>query len=420
MTPNQQKSLTGESDVYPLSASLNLSSPSSDQSLSLSKSFDHSISSSQSDQTNLKSVNYEKESASLRHFQQEKRLPQLVSPISDQTNFVSKSFEKVPKNRSPMSVPTDKFGRSGKRHRRESKSKESRHYRECDILESPTVYYRSNVADKQSDYEDIWGTETLTTFKPIKSPNAEAENWKGEMKITPDLLEKLDRPSPLTPLHDNRVDRNRLNLHVNTQAAVQTTASECEKDSEHKQNSPFYAEPADAIVVRRKTKQPFNKSRHSDPSSFNNWPVSANPYLSGGTILDRIDSHNDLTEEPQSKAKPSVSVDNIVGLKTKDSESKLKAIQKPRNAVKAKPVQPPKVGNKIMGKRDQSWTVDSSWEFIGNEENEVRESERRFPSIEQQMDSESAEYKCTVQQMITQRLVPLSDPGAVHFPFSKN
>lgn len=408
MTPSQQKCLSGESDQDPSSASLNLSSPCSEQSTSLSKSFEQNISSPQSDQTNFKSANYEKENVSLRHFQQENRLQQLVSPVSDKTNLVSKSFEKTQKNRSPVSTPTDKFGRSGKRHRRESKTKESRHYQESDILESPTVYYRSNIADKQSDYEDIWGTETLSTFKPVKSPVTEVESWKTEEKVefkrTPDLLEKLDKPSSQTTLYDDRKDRNRLNLHVNTQSTFQsyinTTIMEQQPGTEHKQSSPFYAEPADAIIVRRKAKTSFGKIRHSDPSFFNNWPLTTNPYLSGGNILERIDSQNDVSEEQHTKAKPSLSVDNIVGLKNKESETKLKGFQKGRNIVRGKPVQPPKVGNRAMG--SMGWAVDSSWEFIGHEENE-KEGERRFPSIEQQMDSEESDRVCTVQQIISQR-----------------
>ncbi|XP_058826014.1 protein sprint isoform X2 [Topomyia yanbarensis] len=60
---------------------------------------------------------------------------------------------------------------------RRSKRKESKHYQESDILESPSVYCRSNLGDKISDYEDIWtqdnnGNTTLikldkvSTFKP--------------------------------------------------------------------------------------------------------------------------------------------------------------------------------------------------------------------------------------------------------------
>uniref|UniRef100_A0A182RGX8 Protein sprint n=1 Tax=Anopheles funestus TaxID=62324 RepID=A0A182RGX8_ANOFN len=39
---------------------------------------------------------------------------------------------------------------------RRNKRKESKHYQESDILESPSVYCRSTLVDKISDYEDIW------------------------------------------------------------------------------------------------------------------------------------------------------------------------------------------------------------------------------------------------------------------------
>lgn len=60
---------------------------------------------------------------------------------------------------------------------RRNKRKESKHYQESDILESPSVYCRSNLGDKISDYEDLWTQDSngnttlikgdkLSTFKP--------------------------------------------------------------------------------------------------------------------------------------------------------------------------------------------------------------------------------------------------------------
>lgn len=56
-------------------------------------------------------------------------------------------------------------------HKQKRRHRLSRHYQESDILESATVtsnYHRSTVADKISDYEDIWGPDNsgLSTFKP--------------------------------------------------------------------------------------------------------------------------------------------------------------------------------------------------------------------------------------------------------------
>lgn len=145
--------------------------------------------------------------------------------------------------------------------------KESQHYREFDILsETPNVYYRSELGDKQSDYEDVWVGESLKTFKPdVKKP---------------DLLEKLSR-SPV----EGEVEGG-------------------------KQNSPFYAEPADSIkpeVVRRFPRTSPTAARHSDPAHFAHWPSSGNPYLSGGNLLPRIDSRTELTD--------SRSADNILTMR---------------------------------------------------------------------------------------------------------
>lgn len=74
---------------------------------------------------------------------------------------------------SPMSVetPTGRIRRSTKAR------KESKHYQESDILESPQVYCRSALGDKISDYEDLWtqtelnnsikrGGQLLSSFRP--------------------------------------------------------------------------------------------------------------------------------------------------------------------------------------------------------------------------------------------------------------
>lgn len=58
-------------------------------------------------------------------------------------------------------------------------------------MDSPTVYYRSSVGDKISDYEDIWGPDhsTCSTFKPKISPFA-----------SPDLIQHTGN---VISLHNN-------------------------------------------------------------------------------------------------------------------------------------------------------------------------------------------------------------------------
>lgn len=60
-------------------------------------------------------------------------------------------------NRKIVSPTSQVAGNRTKRNR--AARKESKHYQESDILESPQVYCRSNLGDKISDYEDLWSHE---------------------------------------------------------------------------------------------------------------------------------------------------------------------------------------------------------------------------------------------------------------------
>lgn len=285
---------------------------------------------------------------------------------------------------SPSSVtPSGKSGGKKQRpvHNRQPSLKESQHYQESDILDSPTVYYRSSVADKASDYEDIWGpTEAmLSTFKPIPRSSPFSSPDDGSIRRPPDLLERIgqkSRPSPLTiPPHTPGTPEG---------DAGQTTPVS------NKQGSPFYAEPADAlrpIVARRRPpSQPGTRCpashRHSDPS-----PSQRGGAVQQSSLLQRIDSSEELA----------LSVDNLRGHKRKVRR----------------------------GVHDPAWSIDSSWEFIGNdddgsvtdgEDNEEitgEERERRFPSLEQQESSLELEgdsagvAHTTVHDLIIQRLPAL-------------
>ncbi|XP_060804255.1 protein sprint isoform X2 [Amyelois transitella] len=113
----------------------------------------------------------------------------IVSPL------MGKDRDKVmsPNSNTTSTTPSGRSRRSRHSHR-----KESRHYQESDILESPGVYYRSSLMDKVSDYEDIWGPESnnCSTFKPLKSEN-DNNISNGFMKskrpdLLPDTLPKLN------------------------------------------------------------------------------------------------------------------------------------------------------------------------------------------------------------------------------------
>nr|CAD7458888.1 unnamed protein product [Timema tahoe] len=336
--------------------------------------------------------------------QRSMRLHQVVSPSTPTETT------KLPAN--------NRVKRHRPNHLRQSSVKESHHYQESDILDSPTVYYRSSVADKFSDYEDIWGPEMLSTFKPTNqiprsSPFSSPEDISsssGISKRTPDLLERIGTPvsgscvSLNSGSNNLKEQKNRLGLVINTNTCNSNSHSPLSppsdgKSDEHgpsasnhtKQGSPFYAEPADAlkqssVIARRRPRVvqsafPHHQSRnhrHSDPAFFQQWPASTS-YHAGG--LERIDSTEEL---PLSS-----SVDNLALLK--NSRNITATQTSGGNKPKGKPVQPPRVRpSHGAGKsfNDTSWAVDSSWEFIG----EVGDNGQR---------------RVTVQELIAQRFPEL-------------
>ncbi|XP_063894638.1 protein sprint isoform X7 [Helicoverpa armigera] len=341
---------------------------------------------------------------------------------------------------------------------------------ESDILESPGVYCRSSLIDKVSDYEDIWGPESnsCSTFKPLKAEN-ENNIHNGLMKskrpdLLPDTLPKLNaakstqsilekenilllnsneslnekktlsdsslkksfrgsneiiattnskgdvipkRPDKLNismnmnkklteeieaviKIRENYSSESMETMKLEDDCALNSIGDESEKDNA---GSPFYADPVDALkeaalpqVQRRKLlRVGVNLSqRYSEP------PTQNHPYYP------LRDMHS-IEELSPSSPNTSSSVDNLMSLRSKP---------------KMKPVQPPRIANKPpSGKNDQTWTVDSSWEFINKNEEGSNGENGTFPSLAEQECRLSAvddgTQHLTVHQVVAQRFPDL-------------
>lgn len=69
------------------------------------------------------------------------------------------------------------------------KPSKSKHYQESDILESPSVYCRSAIGDKNSDYEDIWSQENVNNSTLTRGGNHMSSfRPDGAIGKRPDLL----------------------------------------------------------------------------------------------------------------------------------------------------------------------------------------------------------------------------------------
>lgn len=350
--------------------------------------------------------------------------------------------------------PATPSGTSKSRRRRDREArKNSQHYQESDILES---YCRSSPADKVSDYEDIWNTtdRSNSSWSPLQQNGAASPAPSNENKIIRDtfadrvVLLRNDRSSrsreklsymeiaspefssfkPIvegslkSPRGSNSPEEiimakrpdllsrvcsaNSLNspnnviiTPVKNKLAMMFTKSESNSPltPESKQSSPFYAEPADAIglngalVARRRHKNTgiASKYRHSEPGWFQ---MPGNCHVSQINPADWAEG--DETEDKIPLI--SSSVDNL--------SKRLGAKEVKKIYPRAKPVQPPKVKSKVT---DASWTVDSSWEFIGNEGDEEKvenddksksDSEKRKSKKESGSEEGSEDTKSEVRE----------------------
>lgn len=244
-----------------------------------------------------------------------------------------------------------------KRHNGSSRRKESKHYQESDILESPSVYEycRSNLGDKISDYEDLWTQEnnSRSSLHIALDNTSGGTNSSKECEVSsPMVISPPQQQQQLTPIQ-----------FAGSEVAIVTTPMQAKTAFDTKK-SPFYSDPVDAvvqsstilpsaaIVQRREAKLNLLPSfhRYSEPPK--------------GQFEDFINFHtasllpNSTERNTQQQAFIAASLDH------------LKSINKPIDR-----------GNGNHHQIDPVWTVDSSWEFVdknedSSENNSVRNSKQ--------------------------------------------
>lgn len=131
--------------------------------------------------------------------------------------------------------------KSSKRHNGSSRRKESKHYQESDILESPSVYEycRSNLGDKISDYEDLWTQENNSRSSlHIALDNSTSTNSSKECEVSSPMVISPPQQQQLTPTQ-----------FVGSEVAITTVTTPMQpKTVFESKKSPFYSDPVDAVV----------------------------------------------------------------------------------------------------------------------------------------------------------------------------
>ncbi|XP_037812927.1 protein sprint isoform X2 [Lucilia sericata] len=354
--------------------------------------------------------------------------------------------------------PCTPTGNVSGKSRKSKLRKESKHYQESDILESPEIYCRSTLHDKISDYEDLWShdpsdrTGLLTSFKPpdgqqgkrpdllAETPTITSSSNNMNVVTTPAVLtcpsltttasdslntnETTSDTQQLLKFSEESKPRSRAGLilpGLMSQSLSEdpvfkgettegdTTPTAQTPVSRSKQGSPFYAEPADALkqagittasILRRSQRGPLLPAnhRHSEPPK-------------GGFV-----------RTPMCPLLQPAEIEKIAGsldeLKKKQQQSQV-----------AQPQQQP---TKRARGRFEQWQLDSSWEFMGKaEENEAdyygdydsadqwkeggntKDNHNKENSLNREANKENKQKPLTIHQIIAKRLPDLNLPELV-------
>ncbi|XP_043508470.1 protein sprint [Frieseomelitta varia] len=380
------------------------------------------------------------------------------SPLSPTTPVLSPMSKLVPnmgsKTPNVLSPTTPSSTSKSKRRRDREARKNSQHYRESDILES---YYRSSPGDKISDYEDIWNTTDQSNHSTW-SPNDKLARNDGpansqdrlrnsnDRLMVPDRVinsnsernfnERLPASEQLIVRNDRMIVRNDKSIGNEKLSYKEMTSPEFSsfkpvqevKPVEHSNGSPEETGMG---------KRPDLLSRVSGSTNSLNSPSTVTPPRNKlGLMLAKSESNSPLT--PESKqgspfyAEPADAIaqnaaiiprrrprNNPATNKYRHSEpgwlqtpvAKRLGTKETKKIPRAKPVQPPKIRTKVFN--DTSWTVDSSWEFIGNDGDDCEPDydcdadfegdnvARKFP--DEECDRDVVGNTLTVESIILQR-----------------
>ncbi|KAH8287693.1 hypothetical protein KR054_011728 [Drosophila jambulina] len=348
-------------------------------------------------------------------------------------------------------------GGGGGKSRKSRAGKESQHYKESDILESPPLQYcASALSDKISDYEDVWSHDPsdraslLTSFRPA------LDSVGGVMNRRPDLLaETPSTPTPTqqqpthlspceeeaaaaaaaaTPPHESSSQqllqfsgdaqpRSRAGLLLPnlTGPAMSQSLTTAEDDggdttptaegqtpgaSRSKQGSPFYAEPADALhqagltsaataILRRQHRSQVLHAtqRHSEPLKAGFGGTGNGPLLQQSDLEKLAGSLDELKPKPKANQQ-----------QQQQAQQQQQPTKRARNRI-------------------DHWQLDSSWEFMAKQDTGSNAAgeydaaaidwQEKENSLGRDSREQGKKRTLTIHQIIAKRLPDLNLPELV-------
>ncbi|XP_055696838.1 protein sprint isoform X2 [Phlebotomus papatasi] len=352
---------------------------------------------------------------------------------------------------------------NGQRMRRSKAKKESKHYQESDILESPSVYCRSALGDKISDYEDIWTQENnngnllrgshMSSFRPEvhgKRPDLLAEtptvtSLNGNLLSPTGSLASSNNSPPKPPSETDSVTP----LCPQAESTERTSFLENESLVAHLAN-PKEGTQRFGIYHKNQTSgsdsdpmlQPRNRlglvltstpPKLEDPTT----PVGASGRSKQGSPFysEPVDSVQNITRRSNRNSQ----IPNSQRFSEPPKgpfRSALASIIPHGDAMQRNPLagsldELKKRNRKARGRLDP-WPLDSSWEFVGNDANEEndydsdlnwrtsyrRESVQAPPQVQPpkpqpEPPRETKQRPLTIHQIIATRMPELNLPEQI-------
>ncbi|GIY40286.1 protein sprint [Caerostris extrusa] len=283
------------------------------------------------------------------------------------------------------------------------------HYKQSNIVDLASAYYKSSLADKISDYEDIWGNTVskdgerktkLKTFQPsLKMDGGGVENLKHRSH---DFFQRQQSDNVLathfyTYSQGTQTDIFSADVPLdapgNEVSPGESSLDNSSPDDRDKFSSPFYSEPVDSLPKdscslandRSYLPQRLFNHRFSDPNLH--WPQNAQCRKVDTTLDEErlaslsssVDNIKALGPSPihRRQQNAALSTQWVQELNQRISSHSLKKDCQTQvsshDLVSQKPVKKSSTPKKVKGhgQGGSAWPLDSSWEWMAHDDTSI-------------------------------------------------
>ncbi|XP_035210359.1 protein sprint-like isoform X3 [Stegodyphus dumicola] len=248
--------------------------------------------------------------------------PDLSSPSSN-NDTKSQSTNSVTIEKSDVKLKTEE----SETKKGEKKIPRVAHYKQSNIADLSPAYYKSSLADKISDYEDIWGNTItkdgerkpkLKTFQSTVNDEPSYEikhksyDFSKKQQSAANLCYTQGTQTEVLSTNTFEIPLNDIQNHISISAESSFDKDDSSPEDRENFSSPFYSEPVDSLPLETNNQRTssFGGVEHLPQRLFNHRFSDPNLHWPQNASCRKIES----TLDEERLASLSSSVDNIKGL----------------------------------------------------------------------------------------------------------